>query len=76
MLIKQIYQKNVIFATIGILKILVLSMNRIFAMADMNLMQKAMIFINVAIVYVRGSAYRIHFWYLSEDDAVNIMVLI
>ena len=34
MLIKQIYQKNVIFATIGILKILVLSMNRIFAMAD------------------------------------------
>ena len=35
-----------------------------------------MIFINVAIVYVRGSAYRIHFWYMSEDDAVNIMVLI
>ena len=41
-----------------------------------NLMQKAMIFINVAIVYVRGNAYRIHFWYMSEDDAVNIMVLI
>ena len=33
MLIKQIYQKNAIFAIIGILKILVFSMNHIFAMA-------------------------------------------
>ena len=32
MLIKQICQKNVIFATTGILKILVLSINHIFAM--------------------------------------------
>ena len=32
MLIKQIYQNNVIFVTIAILKILVLSMNHIFAM--------------------------------------------
>ena len=32
MLIKQIYQKNVIFVTIGILKILVLNMNLIFVM--------------------------------------------
>ena len=31
MLIKQVHQKNVIFVTIGVLKILVLSMNRIFA---------------------------------------------
>ena len=29
---KQVCQKNVIFVTIGILKILVLSMNHIFAM--------------------------------------------
>ena len=29
---KQVYWKNVIFVTIGMLKILVLSMNRIFAM--------------------------------------------
>ena len=27
-----------------------------------DLMQKAMSFNNVAIVYVKGSAYRIHFW--------------
>ena len=32
MLIKQIYQNNVIFATIGILKILVLNMNLLFVM--------------------------------------------
>ena len=32
-LIKQVCQNNVIFVTIGILKILVLSMNCIFAMA-------------------------------------------
>ena len=31
MLIKQVYQNNVIFVTIGILKILVLSMSLIFA---------------------------------------------
>ena len=32
MLIKQVHQKKEIFVTIGILKILVLSMNSIFAM--------------------------------------------
>ena len=38
-----------------------------------DLMQKSMSFNNVAIVYVKGSAYRIHFWYMSKDDAINIM---
>ena len=36
-------------------------------------MQKTMNFNNVAIVYVKGSAYRIHFWYMSKDDAINLM---
>ena len=36
-------------------------------------MQKAMSFNNIAIVYVKGSAYRINFWYMSKDDAINIM---
>ena len=31
-----------------------------------DLMQKAMSFNNVSIVYVKGSAYRIHFWYISK----------
>ena len=35
-------------------------------------MQNAMGFDNIAIVYIKGSAYRIHFWYMSKDDAINI----
>ena len=35
-------------------------------------MPKAMSF-NVAIVYVKGSDYRIHFRYMSKDDAISIM---
>ena len=38
-----------------------------------GLMQKAISFHNVAIVYVKGSAHRIHFWHMSKDDAINIM---
>ena len=38
-----------------------------------DLMQKVMSFNNVAIVFVKGSAYRIHFWYISKDEAINIM---
>ena len=32
-----------------------------------------MSFNDVAIVYVKGSAYRIHFWYMSKDNAISIM---
>ena len=38
-----------------------------------DLIQKAMSFNNVAIVYVKWSAYRIHFSYMSKNDAINIM---
>ena len=38
-----------------------------------ELIQKAMSFNNVAIVYAKGSAYRIHFWYISKDDPINIV---
>ena len=31
-----------------------------------------MSFINVAVVYVKGNGYRIHFWYMSKDE-INIM---
>ena len=37
-----------------------------------NLMQKAMKF-NVAIVSVKGSNYRIHFWYTRKNDNINVM---
>ena len=36
-------------------------------------MQKAMSFNDVAIIYVKGSAYRIHVWYMSKDDVTSTM---
>ena len=38
-----------------------------------GLIQKAISFNNVAIVYVNGRPCRTHFWYMSKDDAINIM---
>ena len=38
-----------------------------------GLMQKAINFNDNAVVYVKGNAYRIHFWYMSKDNAINIM---
>ena len=38
-----------------------------------DLMQKAMGFNNIAIIYVKENAYRIHFWLMSKNDAINIM---
>ena len=39
-----------------------------------DLMQRAMGFNDVAIIYVKRNAYRIHFWYMSKDDAISIMI--
>ena len=38
-----------------------------------DFMQKAMSFNNVAIVYVKGNAYRINFWYRCKYNVINIM---
>ena len=38
-----------------------------------DLVQEAMSFSDVAIVSIRGSDYRIHFWYMGKDDAISIM---
>ena len=38
-----------------------------------DLMQKAIGFNNVAIVYVKRNACRINFWYMSKDDTIKIM---
>ena len=32
-----------------------------------------MSFIDVVIVSVKENDYRIHFWYLSKDKAINVM---
>ena len=41
-----------------------------------SLMQKAVSFNDVAIVYAKGSAYRIRFWYISKDDAINKCIIL
>ena len=38
-----------------------------------DLMQKAMNLNNVYIVSIKGNDYRIHIWYMSKDDAINVM---
>ena len=38
-----------------------------------GLMQKDMNFNDVAIVSVKRNDYKIHFWYMSKDDAISIM---
>ena len=38
-----------------------------------DLMQKAMSFKNVAIVSFKGNGYRIHFYYISKDDAITLI---
>ena len=38
-----------------------------------DLMQKAMNSNNVAIASIKENDYRIHFWYVSKDDAISIM---
>ena len=38
-----------------------------------DLIQKATNFNDIAIVSIKGSNYGIHFWYMSKNDAINIM---
>ena len=38
-----------------------------------DLRQKAMSFNNIAIVYIKETAYRSNFWSMSKDDEISIM---
>ena len=38
-----------------------------------DLLQKAVSFNDVAVVSIKGSDYRIHFWYMSKIDAINLL---
>ena len=38
-----------------------------------DLMQNTTSFDDVAIVYIKGNNCRIHFWYMSKNDAINLM---
>ena len=62
-----------IFVTIGKFKNIGFKYEPYLCNRCHDLMQKAMSFNNIAIVYVNGNTYRINFWYMSKDDAINIM---
>ena len=62
-LTKQMHEKSVIFVITGAFQI----------KGCHDLMQKALSFNDVAIVSVKGSDYRIHFWYMSKSDPINIL---
>ena len=73
-LIKQVSKKSVIIATIGwYFNDIGFKYEPCLCNGCHDLMQKAVSFNNVAIVYVKGSSYIINFWYMSKDDATNIM---
>ena len=38
-------------------------------------MQKPMNLNDVAIVYIKGNDYIIHFWYMSKNDAISIIII-
>ena len=71
--IKQKNKKNVIFVIIGILKILLLKYEPYLCNGCHDLIQKAMNFNDIAIVSIKESDYRIHVWYMSKNDTINIM---
>ena len=36
-------------------------------------MQKALSFNDAAIIFVEGNDYKISFWYMSKDEAINLV---
>ena len=62
-----------IFSTIGVFKDIGFTYEPYLCNGCHDLMQKAISLNDAAIVYVKGSTYRTHFWYMRKDDAINIM---
>ena len=73
MLIKQIYQKKCDICHYCFFKDIGFKYEPYPFNGCHDLMQKAMGFNNIDIVYFNGGAYRIYFWYMSKDGAINIM---
>ena len=66
------HQNNVIYVIISIFWIKV-KYERYVCNGCHNLMQKNINFNDFVILSVKGNDYRIHFWYMSKGDAINIM---
>ena len=71
--VKQVHQKNVILPVIGIFLDKNFTYDRYLCNGCHDLVQKAMSFKNVAIVSIKGNDYRIHFSYISKNDAIDLM---
>ena len=67
------HQKSGIFAIIGIFLDTNFNYEPYLCNGLHDLMQKAINFNDAAIVSIKGNDYRIHFWYMSKDDAISIM---
>ena len=65
-------QKNAIFVTTGVLKMLV-KYKPYLCNGCHDLMQKVMSFNDMAVAFAKGNANRINFWHISNNDAINIM---
>ena len=72
-LIKQMHQRNLTHVIIGIFLDKGFKYEPYLCNGCHDLMEEAMNFNDVAIVPIKRNDYRIHFWYMSKDDAINIM---
>ena len=68
-LIKQVNPKNLCFAIISILKMLVINFNSIFVMVAVSMM--AYDLKKIAILNVKGVDYRCILWGNSRNEVVN-----
>ena len=65
--------KNVAFVIIGILKILGLSMNHIFAMVVMQKYKKLWLLMMLPLFMLKEVLTEFTFFYMSKDDAITII---
>ena len=72
--IKQVHQKNVIFANFWYFLDKNFNYGPYLCNRCHDLMQKDVSFKNFAVLSIKGNDYRIHFWYMSKEDAIAIMI--
>ena len=73
MLIELMHQKNVIFVIIWYFLDKGFKFESCLSNGCLYLIQKVIDFNDLAIVSVKRNDYRIHFQYMSKDDAINMM---
>ena len=73
MLIKQVYQKRVIFVTIGIFKIIVFKFQPNVCNRCHDLLMMSMKLNNIAILNIKGSDYFCIIGLISISEAINLM---